>query len=68
VYRATGSTTFELCATFTTLGNANWGKGESMPVRAYGSLDGDWAHDIGEECYARTIDPERYPPFSKPTI
>src|SRR3989344_532301 len=29
-------------------------------------LDGDsWQHGMGEVCFDRTIDPERYPPFSK---
>jgi hypothetical protein len=57
---------FTLCATFATAGNANWGKGESMPVRAYGSIEGDWVHAAGEVCFDRSIDPERYPPYSKP--
>ena len=42
----------------------DWGKGEPMPVRAYGSIEGSWTHGAGETCFARTIDPERYPPTS----
>lgn len=57
---------FTLCATFAAEGNANWGHGESMPVRAYGSIEGDWAHTAGEVCFDRSIDPERYPPYGKP--
>ena len=62
VYRATGPLNFELCATFETEGGADWGRLEAMPTDVYGSLKGDWAHGVGETCYSRTIDPERYPP------
>lgn len=65
VYRPGEGMSFSLCATFAGAGNANSGYGESMPVRAYGTLDGDWAHGAGETCFERTIDPERYPPFTK---
>ncbi len=63
VYRPGEGLSFSLCATFSGTGSADWGKGESMPVRAYGSLDGDWAHNAGETCFERIIDPERYPPY-----
>lgn len=66
-YEKTGDLAFKLCATF----NANSkdaNKSEAMPVRAYGSLDGNFDHGAGEVCFDRTIDPERYPPYSKPVI
>lgn len=65
VYRPGQNLTFELCATFGAEGAANWGKGEPMSARAYGTLESDWAHGAGEMCYTRTIDPERYPPYTK---
>ena len=61
-YRPGQGTSFALCATFASAGGADWGRGEPMPSRAFGSLDGDWAHDAGETCFERAIDPERYPP------
>lgn len=64
-YRATGPLTFELCATFDTQGDADWGRGEAMPLGSYGTIEANWAHDVGETCYTRTIDPERYPPYTK---
>jgi hypothetical protein len=68
VYRPGEGMSFSLCATFSGSGNANWGRGEPMPVRAYGTLDGDWAHGAGEACFERTIDPERYPPTNPKMI
>lgn len=62
-YERTGSNSFKLCATF----NAESQKqnAESMPVRAYGTLEGNFEHGSGEVCFDRTIDPERYPPYEK---
>ncbi|MDB5225456.1 MAG: hypothetical protein JWL87_408 [Candidatus Adlerbacteria bacterium] len=68
VYRPGQGLSFTLCAAFAAEGNANWGKGEPMPVRAYGTLEGDWAHGAGETCYTRTIDPERYPPTGQKAV
>jgi hypothetical protein len=55
---------FTLCATFNAAFDAMQAS-ETMPVRAYGPLDGNWDHAAGEVCFERSIDPERYPPFSK---
>lgn len=65
-YERTSNTSFKLCATF----NAPSTRGESqaMPVRAYGSIDGSFEHAEGDVCFDRTIDPERYPPYSKPSF
>jgi hypothetical protein len=57
---------FSLCATFNAESRA--GGGESMPVRAYGSLDGNWEHGVGKVCFERVVDPERYPPFDKDSV
>jgi hypothetical protein len=58
-YRATGNLTFELCATFAV---------ESIESQAgvrdpYSGESENWQHEAGEQCFERTIDPERYPPF-----
>ncbi len=58
--------TFELCAVFNTestdLPQVN-GKTISAP---YGGLESEnWQHGAGETCFERTIDPERYPPYTK---
>jgi hypothetical protein len=60
-YERTGDGSFKLCATFNA--ESRKGAGESMTVRAYGPSDENWQHGIGEVCFDRTIDPERYPPF-----
>lgn len=66
-YERTSNTSFKLCATFNLASDERSVAGkESMPMRAYGSIDGNWQHPAGEHCFDRTIDPERYPPFEKP--
>lgn len=65
VYKRNSPLDFALCATFNTELTEN---PQSMPSRAYGSIEGNWEHGVGEVCFDRSIDPERYPPYSKPTI
>ena len=64
-YRVTGGLSFELCATFKTSNKGEGGdsKARSVPVPAdpYGMQE-NWMHGIGETCFSRTIDPERFPP------
>ncbi|OGG63332.1 hypothetical protein A3D66_02630, partial [Candidatus Kaiserbacteria bacterium RIFCSPHIGHO2_02_FULL_50_9] len=69
-YRATGLLSFELCATF-----AKEGQGMNYYVPRIAvpavSIEGgkampeqdSWQHKEGRECFERTIDPDRYPPF-----
>lgn len=68
-YTVTGPLSFELCATFNEPTPNTAGQG-NYPTRdmAYPSMDIDenWQHESGETCFARTIDPERYPAFDKP--
>lgn len=74
-YNAKGPMTFELCATFNaqTQPNSESNMGKSYPVAAPampGATGQDlyslpWTHGVGETCFTRTIDPERYPPFDK---
>lgn len=63
-YERTGDRTFNLCATFETEWNAAKNTGTTRPIDMYGMTD-NWEHGIGEKCYERTIDPERYPPYQK---
>lgn len=66
-YEKTGPMTFKLCAAF----NAQSTPEEASRARAYEPLYGaeswNWQHGEGEQCFERTIDPERYPPYEKPT-
>lgn len=65
VYKVTGPNSFQLCATFNVASDERAAQAETMPVRAYGSIEGNWIHGAGEVCFDRTIDPERYPPYTK---
>jgi uncharacterized membrane protein len=68
-YVVTGPLAFELCASFNEPTRDMTGKG-GYPARemSYPSmgLNENWQHEAGETCFARTIDPERYPLFEKP--
>lgn len=71
VYRATGPMSFELCASFGTEYRAPAASSvrPTTAVPAGEKLGWDsWAHGVGETCYTRTIDPERYPPYTKTQI
>jgi hypothetical protein len=66
-YRVTGNTSFELCAEFNQKSRTD---NSNMPYSAYSypekSIDAtfdNWKHDAGRQCFTRTIDPERYPPY-----
>jgi len=67
-YKTTGNLSFQLCATFATAGGGLQ-NGVARPVEpmiADGKPTQDnWQHNAGEVCFDRTIDPERYPPYSK---
>ena len=73
-YEKTAQMTFKLCATFNAETQANsMTNGRAMPVSAplAGAKGPDletqpWTHAMGERCFERTIDPQRYPPFTKP--
>ncbi|MBI4093428.1 hypothetical protein HY417_00535 [Candidatus Kaiserbacteria bacterium] len=64
-YEVTSKLSFKLCATFNKEGVGD--PYMARPVIAKGGgIEGDtWQHGAGEVCFDRTIDPERYPPFSK---
>lgn len=71
--------TFELCATFSKPMPKGWREysdGKVYPMYAErdmmsypypgGGVNDSWDHDAGKTCFERTIDPDMYPPFSKP--
>jgi hypothetical protein len=60
-YKATGKMTFSLCATFEAAGGQN---GTAIRPVA-GGVSENWQHEAGEVCFERTIDPEKYPPYTK---
>jgi uncharacterized membrane protein len=65
-YLPTGPTSFKLCATFNLAGGAQqMGRDYSYPVPVGTKGMDTWEHTAGETCFERTIDPERYPPFTK---
>lgn len=81
-YRPTGKLSFELCATFSAIMPEGWqefGKGGVYPMFsghdvavdvAYpypgGGVNESWNHEAGRACFARTIDPDIYPPYNNP--
>ena len=70
-YASTGARSFKLCATFAIEGGTNVLQGRTMavptePVPVNGKeVQDNWQHAAGKVCFDRTIDPQRYPPFSK---
>jgi hypothetical protein len=72
-YERTSDASFKLCGMFTKATPDTAGKGQypgrDIAVTSWGpQADENWTHGEGEHCYERTIDPERYPPFSKGNI
>ncbi len=55
---------FELCATFNAASIGD-GPNAPKPVSNYGPDNVTWSHGVGQTCFERTIDPERYPVFPK---
>ena len=71
-YKVTASMSFELCATFnaetqpnSTYGNRMLTVPISADVTGKDLMADTWQHESGRQCFGRTIDPERYPPYSK---
>lgn len=61
-YNTTGALSFELCANFKTSSTANPNNSYApMPVK--GEVD-FFTHDIGHKCFAKTIDPILYKPYT----
>jgi len=71
LYSVTGPLTFELCGSFNAVTPNTQGQGQypgrDISTTAWGPQpDENWQHEAGQQCYTRTIDPERYPAFEKP--
>jgi len=69
-YKATGKMSFQLCATFNavTQGNNASQNAPMIPAPVGGTgnpIADNWDHEAGQVCFDRTIDPQRYPPFTK---
>lgn len=64
-YTRTSNSSFKLCASFNAAS-----RGETSYAYPYDRYGGDqnWEHGMGNVCFDRTIDPERYPPFTKPAF
>jgi hypothetical protein len=70
-YKKTGDKSFDLCATFTK--PIPQGLEENNPSQIYmdkmsaspvGGAGDNWVHQAGRVCFSRTIDVDRYPPFT----
>lgn len=66
-YVAKGPLTFEVCANFSAKGVGMGSRTVAEPagLSPAGIEGGNWSHDIGETCFSRTIDPDRFPPTRK---
>lgn len=64
-YRRNSPLDFTLCATF----NAESQTGNPSMARPFypgeSGMNDNWQHGAGEVCFDRSIDPQRYPPYSK---
>lgn len=70
-YERTSDSSFSLCAAFNqptpdTRGQGSYPSRDIAYTGAGMGMDENWQHQEGETCFARTIDPERYPFFEKP--
>jgi hypothetical protein len=65
-YNATGTLTFELCATFNAPSRPQ-SIARTMPIEppGYGKGNESWNHGEDRTCFERTIDPAFYPPLDK---
>ena len=68
-YEVAGKYSFKLCADFNLDASASSNVGRAIsPTPVSVPLDNqteNWSHGIGKQCFDRTIDPQKYPPFSK---
>jgi len=65
VYRITDKLSFELCATFNKESRSSASTAIRPVYPSGGIVDENWTHEAGEQCFIRTIDPERFPPVQK---
>lgn len=67
-YRVLEADAFELCATFNRATTLTLTKGDTarapvpaLPLAYDFTVNENWAHDAGDVCFTRTIDPDLYP-------
>jgi hypothetical protein len=65
-YRVMSDVSFELCANFELASDKNKSGAVPYPVHPYDLYNSTWNHQAGRTCFSRNIDPELYPPYSKP--
>lgn len=69
-YAKTGKLSFDLCAEFNkpaqNINGAMTQVAYPEPVGKLGGLGDNWQHEIGRQCFSRTIDPQLYPVRSRP--
>ncbi|MBC7836315.1 hypothetical protein H7X87_00865 [Acetobacteraceae bacterium] len=65
-YQKTGDRSFTLCAQFNAEDSSNRGMGSRAIMPTMYGVNDNWKHSAGRQCFERTIDPELYPPFTKP--
>jgi hypothetical protein len=65
-YKKTAAMSFEICADFN-LESTPQGEKVRMSNAMYyvGVGNENWMHGVGNHCFERTVDPQRYPPFNK---
>lgn len=63
-YNKKGELSFELCADFNKASVAGNEPRISNAMK-YGIDNEKWSHAEGYQCFERTVDPDRYPPFNK---
>lgn len=68
-YKRTSPLDFQLCATFAMPSDGIPSDAQVMPTEPSSiknlSATDNWKHGTGEQCFDRSIDPQRYPPYSK---
>jgi len=62
-YKVTGARTFELCADFKQNPRGKMSSSYAMPEGA--GANENWEYKQGRHCFARTIDPQFYPPTKR---
>lgn len=57
---------FEVCADFNA--DSKTGSTDASVAQHYGADNTTWQHTAGQNCFERTIDPEKYPPFNTKAV
>lgn len=65
-YAVKGTLSFELCANFAQSSVASRASYPEPSLAPSGKGFDNWQHEAGHKCFQRTIDPDLYPPFTKP--